>query len=205
MLFPRCFFVTGTDTGVGKTVISALLAAGLEAYYWKPVQSGSDQGLDSQQVALWAGLDREKIIPEAYTLRQPLSPHLAAERDGVFIDPQRLHIPDAQGTLVIEGAGGIMVPLNNDLLILDWIRTLAVPVLIVAPNRLGVINHTLLTINALGCYGVKILGVILNGEPNMDHVQAIEYFGRTPVLAQVQTMPEITPQLLKSKFAEYFG
>ncbi len=205
MLFPRCFFVTGTDTGVGKTVISALLAAGLEAYYWKPVQSGSDQGLDSQQVALWAGLDREKIIPEAYTLRQPLSPHLAAERDGVFIDPQRLHIPDAQGTLVIEGAGGIMVPLNNDLLILDWVRSLAVPVLIVAPNRLGVINHTLLTINALGCYGVKILGVILNGEPNMDHVQAIEHFGRTPVLAQVQTMPEITPQLLKSKFAEYFG
>ena len=205
MLFPRCFFVTGTDTGVGKTVISALLAAGLEAYYWKPVQSGSDQGLDSQQVALWAGLDREKIIPEAYTLRQPLSPHLAAERDGVFIDPQRLHIPDAQGTLIIEGAGGIMVPLNNDLLILDWVRSLAVPVLIVAPNRLGVINHTLLTINALGCYGVKILGVILNGEPNMDHVQAIEHFGRTPVLAQVQTMPEITPQLLKSKFAEYFG
>ena len=205
MLFPRCFFVTGTDTGVGKTVISALLAAGLEAYYWKPVQSGSDQGLDSQQVALWAGLDREKIIPEAYTLRQPLSPHLAAERDGVFIDPQRLHIPDAQGTLIIEGAGGIMVPLNNDLLILDWVRSLAVPVLIVAPNRLGVINHALLTINALGCYGVKILGVILNGEPNMDHVQAIEHFGRTPVLAQVQTMPEITPQLLKSKFAEYFG
>ena len=205
MLFPRCFFVTGTDTGVGKTVISALLAAGLEAYYWKPVQSGSDQGLDSQQVALWAGLDRVKIIPEAYTLRQPLSPHLAAARDGVFIDPQRLHIPDAQGTIIIEGAGGIMVPLSNDLLILDWVRLLAVPVLIVAPNRLGVINHTLLTISALGHCGMEVLGVILNGEPNMDHVQAIERFGKTPVLAQVQTMPQITPRLLKSKFMEYFG
>ncbi len=205
MRFPRRFFVTGTDTGVGKTVISGLLAAGLEAFYWKPVQSGSVQGLDSEQVALWAGLDREKIIPEVYTLKEPLSPHLAAKRESVLIDPERLHIPDAEGTLIIEGAGGIMVPLNNDLLILDWVRTLAIPVLIVAPNRLGVINHTLLTISALGCYGVKTLGVILNGEPNMDHVQAIEHFGKTPVLAQVHTMPEITPRALKSKFLEYFG
>ena len=205
MRFPRRFFVSGTDTGVGKTVISALLAAGLEAFYWKPVQSGSVQGLDSEQVSLWAGLDREKIIPGAYTLKEPLSPHLAAKREGVLIDPERLHAPDTEGTLIIEGAGGIMVPLNNDLLILDWVRTLDIPVLIVAPNRLGVINHTLLTINALGNYGVDIMGVILNGEPDMDHVQAIEHFGKTPVLAQVQTMPEITPRLLKSKFMEYFG
>ncbi|WP_291319969.1 dethiobiotin synthase [Desulfonatronospira sp.] len=205
MDFPQCFFVTGTDTGVGKTVISALLAAGLEACYWKPVQSGAACGLDSKQVALWAGLGQKKIIPGVYTLQEPLSPHLAAKRQGVLIDPDELRIPDTEETLIIEGAGGIMVPLNDDLLILDWVRSLAVPVLIVAPNRLGVINHTLLTIKAIGCCGVKILGVILNGQPNMDHVQAIEHFGKTPVLAQVPTMPEITPRGLKSKFLEYFG
>ncbi|WP_291323509.1 dethiobiotin synthase [Desulfonatronospira sp.] len=204
MNFPECFFVTGTDTGVGKTVICALLAAGLDASYWKPVQSGSEEGLDSDLVAFWAGLATERIMPGTYTLRDPLSPHLAAERMGIRIDPGSMHIPVTKGPLIIEGAGGIMVPLNDETLLIDWVKSLSLPVLVVAPNRLGVINHALLTISVLRLYRLEIMGIILNGRPCIDHVQAIEHFGRAPVLAQVRPMSDMNPAQLKSKFREYF-
>ncbi len=190
---------------MGKTVVSALLAAGLNAGYWKPVQSGSLQGLDSAQVLKWSGLDPARILPEAYVLTQPLSPHLAAEREGQSIDPGKLVIPEFPGRLVIEGAGGIMVPLNREMLILDWVKNMSLPVLIVAPNRLGVINHTLMTASILRQAEVPVLGVILNYGINNDHVQAIEHFTQVPVLAQVEVLDVLSPRVLKESFLRYFG
>ncbi len=205
MNFPQRFFITGTDTGVGKTVVSALLAAGLNAGYWKPVQSGSQQGLDSSQVQKLSGLDPARILPEAYVLPQPLSPHLAAEREGLYINPEKLAIPQFSGRLVIEGAGGIMVPLNREMLILDWVKKMSLPVLVVAPNRLGVINHTLMTVSVLRQAEVPVLGVILNFGVNSDHVQAIEHFAKVPVLAQIKALDSLSPGVLMEIFLRYFG
>jgi len=203
--FPGCFFVTGTDTGVGKTVVCALLAAGLGASYWKPVQSGAVHGLDSSLVAEWAGLEPRRILPESYILNEPLSPHLAAECQGVHIRPENITVPSVREILIIEGAGGIMVPLNQDLLILDWVKSLAVPVLIVAPNRLGVINHTLMTISVLRHAEISVMGVILNNGINNDHLRSIEHFGRVRVLAQVDHFHQLSRHSLQARFVECFG
>lgn len=202
--FPDRFFVTGTDTGVGKTFVCALLAAGLGAHYWKPVQSGSLDGLDSTWVREAAGLDQTRIVPETYVFGRALSPHLAAGIEGIRINIDQFDLSDKPVTLIIEGAGGIMVPLNEDALVADLIKKLAVPAVIVAPNRLGVINHTLLTIQALKNADISILGVILNQGINNDHKQAIERFGNVPVLGQLDNLSPVTRKVLKEKFNELF-
>lgn len=196
--------MTGTDTGVGKTMVCALLAAGLGHGYWKPVQSGSVDGLDSDLVREIAGLQKNQIVPESYVFSQPLSPHLAAQKDGAGIDLDLIQPPLNPDSLIIEGAGGIMVPLNKDFLMIDLVKKLGVPVLIVAWNRLGVINHTLLTLEALKQAGVDILGVILNGAVNNEHKQAIEHYGNVSVLAQVERLDNITLKKVKQKFNELF-
>lgn len=196
--------MTGTDTGVGKTVVCALLAAGLRHSYWKPVQSGSVDGLDSDRVREIAGLEQDQIVPERYVFSQPLSPHLAAQKDGAGIDLDLIQPPLSRGSLIIEGAGGIMVPLNEDFLMIDLVKKLGVPVLIVAWNRLGVINHTLLTVEALKQAGIDILGVILNGAVNNEHKQAIERYGDVSVLAQLERLDNITAKKVKQKFNELF-
>ncbi|MFP4083979.1 MAG: dethiobiotin synthase [Desulfonatronovibrio sp.] len=203
-VFPDRFFVTGTDTGVGKTMVCALLAAGLRHNYWKPVQSGSMDGLDSDVVRELAGLEQDRIIPESYVFSRPLSPHLAAQKEGARIDPDLIQLPANPGSLIIEGAGGVLVPLNKDFLMIDLIKKLAVPPLIVASNRLGVINHTLLTVTALKQAGIDILGVILNGAVNNEHKQAIEHYGNVSVLAQLERLDNITRKKVKQKFNELF-
>jgi dethiobiotin synthetase len=202
--FPDRFFVTGTDTGVGKTLVCALLAAGLGAHYWKPVQSGAKDGLDSTAVRKMAGLDKTRVVPETYMFSEALSPHLAAGIEGARIDIDRFSLSRKPDLLIIEGAGGVMVPLNENTLIIDLIKKLSVPVLIVACNRLGVINHTLLTVEALKAAGISILGVILNQGINYDHARSIEHYANTPVLAQVENLEFATPQTLKEKFNELF-
>jgi len=202
--FPDRFFVTGTDTGVGKTYVCSLLAAGLDAHYWKPVQSGSLDGLDSAWVREAAGLDQTRIVPETYVFGRALSPHLAAGIEGIRIDIDQFDLSDKPVTLIIEGAGGVMVPLNEDALVADLIKKLAVPAVIVAPNRLGVINHTLLTIQALKNADIFVLGVILNQGINNDHKQAIERFGNVPVLGQLDNLDPVTRKVLKEKFNELF-
>lgn len=203
--FPDRFFVTGTDTGVGKTLVCALLAVGLDAGYWKPVQSGAGEGLDSVAVAEMAGLGKEHVVPETYVLREPLSPHLSAGLEKIRIDLDRLSLPGKPGSLIIEGAGGVMVPLNENSLIIDLIKKLSVPALIVACNRLGVISHTLLTVEALKTRGINILGVILNKGVNKDHKDSIEHYAHVPVLAQIEDLDRINPQILKEKFNELFS
>ncbi len=172
-------FITGTDTNIGKTTISSWLCLHSGYSYFKPIQTGAIIDRDSNLVSWLSGC---YAYPEVYRYPAPVSPHLAARLAGDEIDISKIHLP-AEEKLIIEGAGGIYVPINDKLLMVDLIEYLAVPVLIVASSALGTINHTLLTISALKDRSIEPLGVILNGEPNIENVKAIEYYGKTKVLA----------------------
>src|SRR5262245_26855611 len=142
-------FITGTDTGVGKTLLSALLVAALDRKYWKPIQTGASEGTDRATVVKWAGITAEQTYPESYIFNPPVSPHLAAREKGTVIDLQRIQRPAAAEAIVIEGAGGVLVPINDNEVMLDLIRQLGAPVLVAARTTLGTINHTLLTVAAI--------------------------------------------------------
>jgi dethiobiotin synthetase len=177
--------VCGTDTDVGKTVVSALLVEGLEARYWKPVQSGVEGGGDRDRVAALLDLPAERIVPEAYRLAAPVSPHWAAEREGVAIDPARLALPPGDGPLVVECAGGLLVPLRRDWLQIEQIARWGLPVVLVARSGLGTLNHTLLSLEALARRRIPVLGLVLNGEPHPDNPRTLEELGGVPVLAEL--------------------
>lgn len=195
---PKRVFVTGTDTGVGKTLVCAALMVTFDsAYYWKPVQTGSEEGTDTEWIRSITGLSAERFIPEAYCLKKPLSPHAAAILEGVTIDPSSIIPPPVNGRLIVEGAGGVMVPLNNHHFMLDLIKQFSFPVLVVSRSTLGTINHTLLTLMALRHAGLEVAGVIMNGPLNESNKKAIEHFGNVPVLAQVEPLEKITPDFLR--------
>jgi dethiobiotin synthetase len=177
--------VCGTDTDVGKTVVSALLVEGLEARYWKPVQSGVEGGGDRDRVAALLDLPAERIVPEAYRLAAPVSPHWAAEREGVAIDPARLALPPGDGPLVVECAGGLLVPLRRDWLQIEQIARWGLPVVLVARSGLGTLNHTLLSLEALARRRIPVLGLVLNGEPHPDNPRTLAELGGVPVLAEL--------------------
>ncbi|MCX5959425.1 MAG: dethiobiotin synthase [Cyanobacteria bacterium] len=177
--------VCGTDTDVGKTVVSALLVEGLEARYWKPVQSGVEGGGDRDRVAALLDLPAERIVPEAYRLAAPVSPHWAAEREGVAIDPARLALPPGAGPLVVECAGGLLVPLRRDWLQIEQIARWGLPVVLVARSGLGTLNHTLLSLEALARRRIPVLGLVLNGEPHPDNPRTLAELGGVPVLAEL--------------------
>ena len=204
--FPRQLFVTGTDTGIGKTVTAAMLTLGLRGGYWKPIQSGLESPTDTEWVKEATGLGEDHFFPESYRLQQPLSPHTSAARDGVRIETESITLPEQHNLphLIIEGAGGIMVPLNEQTLMIDLIRQLNIPALIVAKSGLGTINHTLLTIHRLRDYSIPLLGVVLNGEKNPDNKKAIETYGQTKVIAEIEPLPTITPFSLEQRFDQLF-
>ena len=204
---PERLFVTGTDTDVGKTVVSAVIMAGRGGFYWKPVQSGTVEGTDTATVRTLAGLSADRCLSEAYSMREPLSPHEAAELDGVRIDPARLSLPEIpEGEpLVVEGAGGVMVPLAPGFTALDFMRTLALPVVVVARSGLGTINHTLLTLQALRTAGLQVAGVVLNGPRKPANKQAIEEFGGVRVIAELEPLAELTPGALRRAYNRAFG
>jgi dethiobiotin synthetase len=178
--------VTGTDTGIGKTVFAAALAAALGAAYWKPIQSGLDGDASDSDTVRHLGV--RQVLPEAYRLTQPLSPHRAAELDGVTIDLTRLAVPDIAGPLVIEGAGGLLVPVTRSLLFADLFRQWRAPVVLVARTALGTINHSLLSVEALRVRGIPILGIAFVGDANEDNeatiaaLAGIKRLGRLPLL-----------------------
>ncbi|HTI61377.1 dethiobiotin synthase [Mucilaginibacter sp.] len=157
------FFVTGIGTEIGKTVVSAVLVEKLRADYWKPVQSGDLDNSDSIKVKNLISNTVTKIFPEAYQLTQPFSPHKSADLDGIVIDPHKFILPETCNALIVEGAGGLMVPLNNQFLMIDLIKELNIEVILVSKNYLGSINHTLLSIKALKQYNIPIKGIIFNG------------------------------------------
>lgn len=184
----RGVFVTGTDTGIGKTLVSAWLAHHWRAEYWKPVQTGAAEDSDSATIATLAPAAR--IHPPAYVFQAPLSPHAAARLENAVITLDGLKLPATDGPLVVEGAGGILVPLNDHALTADWVERTGLPVLVVARSGLGTINHTLLTLEALSRRRIPILGVVMNGPHNPDNSKAIEHFGGARVLAQIPPLPD---------------
>lgn len=202
---PRQFVVAGTDTGVGKTLVAAMLAAGLPASYWKPIQSGLAETTDTKIVQHLSGLPNAFFLPEAYRLKTPISPHASAALDGIVIDRARLCLPTVEGRLIVEGAGGLMVPINDQTLLIDVIGEWGLPVLLVGRSRLGTINHTLLSLAALRGYGVEVLGVVMNGESDDVSRQAIEFYGQVKVLAQVPVMPELNAAAIKTVYGRVFG
>ncbi len=205
--FPDRLFITGTDTGIGKTLVSAMILAGLEGKYWKPVQSGLEEITDTEWVKEKTGLDESHFFSETYRLNQPLSPHASAEADGVHIELDNFKVPKVkQGeTLIIEGAGGLMVPMNEKDLMIDLIKKCNVPTLLVARSGLGTINHTVLSINQMRNYNINIFGVVMNGPKSSSNRDAIEAFGKVKVIAEIDNIENITPQTLKEQFAGHFG
>ena len=194
--------VCGTDTDVGKTVVSAWLVQGLAASYWKPVQSGLADGSDSERVAQLLNLPRQRVLPEAYRLSQPVSPHWAAEQDGVRIDPDRLSLPAVTGPLVVETAGGLMVPLGRDWLQIEQLQRWKLPVLLVARSGLGTLNHSLLSLEALRLRQITVLGLVLNGPPHPDNPRTLEQIGGVPVLAQLPPLAALNASTLDQQWQQ---
>lgn len=190
----RSLFVTGTGTGVGKTVASAWLALHWKADYWKPIQSGLEESTDTENVQRLCG---QNCHPEAYRLTQPLSPHESARRDGVEISLDHIQQPQAP-KLVIEGAGGLMVPINDNQHMGHLIARLQTPVLIAASSGLGTINHTWLTAMALLQFKLPCLGVVMLGEANPGNRQAIEHYTGLPVLAELPAFSPLNTSSLLS-------
>ncbi len=194
--------VCGTDTDVGKTVVSAWLVQGLGASYWKPVQSGLAGGSDSERVQQLLNLPAQRLIPEAYRLSQPVSPHWAAEIDGVRLDPERLRLPAQAGALVIETAGGLLVPLRRDWLQIEQLQRWQLPVVLVGRSGLGTLNHCLLSIAALRHYQIPLLGLVLNGPPHPDNPRTLEQLSGVPVLAQLPRLDPLRAEDLAALWQE---
>ncbi len=192
------FVVTGTDTDIGKTIFAAGLAQMLGAHYWKPVQAGLPG--DSEMVARLAGVE---ILPESYRLKLAASPHQAAAQEGIAIDPERLMPPD--GPIVVEGAGGLMVPLNRNTLFIDVFARWRIPVILCARTRLGTINHTLLSIEAIRRRNIPLLGVAFIGEGNAESEGIITEIGLVKRLGRLPMIDPLTPAGLKSTFAANFS
>ncbi|MGA8690909.1 MAG: dethiobiotin synthase [Methyloceanibacter sp.] len=191
------FFVTGTDTDVGKTVVAAWLLSHLDtsqidACYWKPVQAGAEPETDTAAVRRLAEVSDDRILPEAYVLPEAMAPHEAARRAGVEIDMAKLEAPASGRLLVVEGAGGMLVPLTDTAFVIDLAAELHLPVIVVARSTLGTINHTLLSLEALRRRGLPLAGVVING-PEMPHNRAaIERYGQVQVIAEIPWLPAVT-------------
>ena len=198
------FIVTGTDTGIGKTVFSAALTAALGAHYWKPVQSGLEDGADADAVARLAGLAPDRVLPESWRLTEPLSPHRAAELDGVAIDPDALMLPEVR-PLVVEGAGGALVPLTRQVTYADVFARWALPVIVVARTGLGTINHSLMTFEALRARGAEVHGVAFVGDANPDNERTVAEMGRVRRLGRLPHLALLNAATLAAAFAENFA
>ncbi|MEO9599140.1 dethiobiotin synthase [Parasphingorhabdus sp.] len=199
------FVITGTDTDIGKTIFAAALTAALEASYWKPVQAGIADGTDSETVARIGGVDPSRILPDRYRLEIPASPHYSAAQEGVTIRLEDLDIPQVDGPLIIEGAGGALVPVNPELLFADLFAHWSLPVIIVASTSLGTINHSLLTIEALRCRNVPIHGIAFIGDENVDSEQTICRIGAVPHLGRLPIIDDLAPEPLRDAFNAHFN
>ena len=200
----RSLYVTGTDTGVGKTVFAAALAGALGAWYWKPVQSGLEEETDTEAVARLGGVPPERLLSEAWRLKTPASPHLSARLDGVRIDPAALEPPNVDGPLVIEGAGGLMVPLTEDALLIDVFARWRLPVALCARTALGGINHALLSLEALARREIPVLGVAFIGDEMADTEAMICQKGAAKRLGRLPPLDPLSADSLAAAFASNF-
>lgn len=200
------FFVTGTDTNVGKTVLSALLVAALDAVYWKPVQTGASEGTDRESVRRWAEAAEDRLPLERYRFDPPVSPHLASREAGVRIALDAFELPAALAgrRWIVEGAGGVMVPVNERDLMRDLMLRIGFPVIVAARTALGTINHTLLTLAALREARLPICGVALIGDENIENRRAIEHYGDVRVVGHIPMLKKIDRATLLDVYEKYF-
>ncbi|MCC7304965.1 MAG: ATP-dependent dethiobiotin synthetase BioD [Alphaproteobacteria bacterium] len=197
--------ITGTDTDVGKTVFAAMLMLALEAYYWKPIQCGVEDGVDTRTVQNLTKLPEEYFFPEKYIFTEPLSPHRAAEIDGAEVDVEALEPPACGGPLLIEGAGGLMVPLTRKNLQINLFKRWNLPVILCARTGLGTINHTLLSVEALWSRKIPIHGIAFVGEDNPDTIETIAKFSGVKVLGRLPWLYDLSAENLKKAFKENFS
>jgi dethiobiotin synthetase len=198
--------VTGTDTDVGKTVVAAMLTLGLGGIYWKPIQCGTEGGTDRDTVAKLTGLDASHFLSERYRLKQPLSPHRAAELDGVVIDPNALDLPDGPRNvpLIVEGAGGVLVPITRDMLQIELFAHWRAPVVVCARTKLGTINHTLLTLSVLRERNIPVQGVVFVGDAMPDSERTIVEFAGVKRLGRLPLLATLDAARLSEAFAANF-
>jgi dethiobiotin synthetase len=194
--------IAGIGTGIGKTLISAILAEALEADYWKPVQAGNLEFTDTDFVKQHISNIRSVCHPEAYRLSQPMSPHAAAEIDGIEIELGKLSIPASSNRLIIEPAGGLMVPLNRKQLNIDLIQQWNVPVILVSQNYLGSINHTLLSVEVLKDYNITVLGIMFNGLTNSSTEDVILEYTGLPCITRIGEEREINKDMVRRYAAQ---
>jgi len=197
-------FVSGTDTNVGKTIFAAALAGALDAHYWKPVQAGDLERSDSDRVRVLSGLAPAKVLTEAYRLATACSPHRAAEIDCVEIETDRLSLPDVD-PLVVEGAGGLLVPLSRDRLLADLLARWQLPVVLVARTALGTINHSLLSIHALRSWGIPLLGIAFVGDSRAASEDIICEAGGVRRLGRLPCLERLDAVSLRQAFLANFN
>ena len=203
-MIPR-IVVAGTDTEIGKTVFAGGLADLLGASYWKPIQSGLEGETDSEIVARLGGLSSDRILPERYRLKTPVSPHQSAAIDGVRIDTAKLAVPNTGGRpLVIEGAGGLMVPLDPTALYIDVFARWRIPVVLCARTSLGTINHSLLSVEALRRRDIDVLGIAFIGDSHPESERAICEIGRVKRLGRLPRLSPLNQSTLREAFAAAF-
>lgn len=192
----KSFIVAGIGTEIGKTLISAIFTQAFQADYWKPIQSGNPEDADALYISKMTRIPDARIWDSTYVLSQPLSPHTAAEIDGVTIDLEKIQLPQTRNSLIVELAGGILVPINDHQTNLDLIKKLDLPVLLVSKNYLGSINHTLLTFQILKDNQIPIMGIVFNGPTNPSGEKFILNYTQLPVVLRVQQEKEITPEII---------
>ncbi len=201
-LFEQQFVVTGTDTGLGKTVFAAALTAAVNGIYWKPVQAGLNGETDTQIVARLSG---RPVLPESYRFKLAASPHRAAAAEGVTIDPAHLSLPEIAVPLIVEGAGGLLVPLTGDTLFIDVFARWNVPLILCARTALGTINHTLLSLEAIRARNIPLLGIAFIGEANDESERIIGKFGKAKRLGRLDPVVPLGTENLARAFAAGFA
>ena len=196
------YFVTGIGTDVGKTIVSAILCSAYDAAYWKPVQSGTIDSRDSETVK--SLVPEVQIFPECFLLREPLSPHAAAARDGISIDLDALELPNLNENLIVEGAGGILVPFNLKAeTYADCVVKWGLETIIVSKHYLGSINHTLLTIELLKSKGIRIKGLVFVGDNNQESERIIETYSGLEVLGRIPFSDKLTPTFIREQANQF--
>lgn len=194
----RPIFITGIGTGIGKTIVSAVLVEKLCANYWKPIQSGDLDHSDTLMVRNLVSNVQSIFFPETYQLTKPFSPHKSADLDGIVIDPLNIELPAITENLIIEGAGGLMVPLNKSFLMIDLIKQLDAEVILVSKNYLGSINHTLLSAESLKSRNIPVKGIIFNGDAEPYTESFILNYTGWPLLGNLPPLANVNPQSIKA-------
>jgi dethiobiotin synthase len=192
-------FVTGTDTGIGKTLTAAAIVLATNSYYWKPIQSGvSEEMADVMRVQQLTNLSQQHFLPSTYNLEASLSPNQAAELQTISLDISKCQLPNTSQPLIVEGAGGVFVPINETVYMIDLMVQLGLPIVVVARGTLGTINHTLLTIAALRHRGLIIKGIVFSGELKPHNQRDIEKYGQVKVLFHIPFFPLLTPEIFQT-------